>query len=464
MSGNPVSPEPAARASGTTRRVTFDLGAKSLPVDDLDRPKPSEKRLYDKLSFNAKFAILTQKPSGFRESSRSFAVMMHAGFNRVHSELQREAPYDKNIDRASNPYIPQPIKLNATLQLPDDLKDNTEANLIVTQFNTEKHAALVMLTKQHKRLAQLRTRLAKENRLKSFVTGTFELISERVYHYIDFTKEGTCLQLNGTQKELTAITFIKFINLLGESYFKEYLDTTPNAVLSLILSHVAVDEDDQKRLKILAGLEQPPTTDSSSSENDPSSTTTYKLTNDAVELIDDILKKFVPPESASDHDWFKTITLHSEETHEQRRKDEIESARIKARRKAKAIETATEQTAIALSGNAESDIKKLKQLIIELQDSQKKALQAAKRSARKKSSGGPGPRAKPDDKKQKKQNGPSRNGSSKQPSRTPKPKPKEQQKSKGNEKSTKGKQKQKRKGKNQGGNNKGGKGGKRQRR
>ena len=268
-------------------------------------------------------------------------------------------------------------------------------------------------------MAKLETRQAKVNRLKTFASSAHGIFVERINNYIKDKPHETPLNLNVTVATLAGTCLILYLFKDAPSgYCQEYLGVSKFAAASAIAAEVSADPEQQREVLDCTGIEidlkggsDPP------QEHEFGYEFSYSLNDDGNKIVN-IIRKDVNKEK-----WFEEITLNSQKITNAKHAANVESARIIARRRAKQKETATAATTIALAGEPTADLKTVRQLIVETNckfinaEMQKMRKQTIKK-ARKKSSGGPRPKAHPK-KKGKKPNGQSKNDTSTKPSQQP---------------------------------------------
>lgn len=395
-----ATPSPTARPRGLS--VTFDLAEDNDPKEGLPPLKASEQRSYNKLSEEAKSVITSQRPSAFRDTTRGFALKMFSLSNRVNDRKDCEKPYESAS--SSDPYIPNHLRFKSKLNPSDNLKDNVEAQVIVTDFQQDMKKLQEKLAQHHYDLAKLETRIAKTKRLEGFAEGLYQICHERVQNQL-YDKERTYeLSRNATDEELSAMAAMNFgySTGLGVDYFKEYLDSKPSEAAEAIAKYVTNDTDRQRRLYDMTGIVslRP---DNADSEYTP----THNLTRDEHEIVRTVC-------SAMQKDnWFRTITIDSQKPANRKRAERRENDMITARRNTKHSNEVTELTAQALTGEATPDQATLETLISEVvQKQRREETRDAKKKARKNSLGGRSPSTEPSKKKSKRR-GQSQNDGSK---------------------------------------------------
>lgn len=383
--------------------------------------RADEQRKYDKLSLEAKEAITSQQPAGFRESTRSFAIKMLATCGHVNDRVLRESAFDENTD-SETPFTPNNVRMSAKLTPPDGLKDNEEAKKIISEFDTILQTTKVELTKKSHEMAKLATKMAKQDRLEAFASGLLSLIEEQVSSSIQDTPRTTPLDVALPTRYIAAASTVKLMHSWIKEPLEKYLEAPIDKIITTVLNEITTDESRQDEIKYYSGVADLQPADTLIS-------TIQQPTDDEKKLIQQIAP------SIHHSQLLDKITWESQKLIDSKFSDKLTTSRIIARRRAKQKESATAATVIALSGEPVADMATLNALIHKMQKGIEGARKAAETRARKKSSGGRRPTAKPN----KKQSGQSRNDASEKPSRRPGLK-KSNLKQNGNGKKTKAKQ------------------------
>lgn len=412
-----------ANQGGTPTRgnnhVHFDLASTNDPTEGLPTLRVAEQRKYDKLSQAAKTVITTQQPTGFRESTRSFAINMQSHSNYINSRRTNEVPFANN-EASDTPFIPNNIKFKAKLEPSDNLKDNEKAKDIVADFKNDLQEAITKLTAHSYNLAKLETQNALDLRLKAFASGALDLTHERVLNIIkdkpkprlpNTTEDN--MTLNITARMLSGVTLVKIVwSSLSQRYCEDYLGFMKTEVVHAIAKEISMDEEKQRQIFDCTGiLSLRPDTNVPSNEYIP---------QHSLNAYEQYIESTVRSDVIKDK-WFEIITWESQKIINDQHEKTLENSRIIARRRASKKETATESTSEALSGEPVADIGTLHELVKKVQHEQASTKKEMLKQAQKKSLGGLRPQAKPGNNN--KRNGQSQKESSTERSQKKKPKP-----------------------------------------
>jgi spore coat protein CotF len=393
-----ATPSPTAPPRNLATR--FDLAADDNdPKEGLPELQASAQRVYIKLSQDARNVITSQRPTAFRDTTRSFALTMYTLSNRVSSKKECEKPFDDAP--LSDPYIPNHLRFKTRLTPSDDLKDNAEAQEIVSDYTIEMKTFQQTLAKKHHELAKLETKMAKAKRLQGFAEGLYTIFLERIQNQVYDKNRASNLTRNSTDDELAAVGVIRFIYKtgLGASYFREYLDSNLLETALTVTKHVTNDTDRQRRIKDMSAIEslRP---ENAGDDYTPATT----LTPEEIAVLQEVTR------AMEQNNWFRTITLDSQKLANDKRQERLENEKILARRKAAKTDTATELTAAALTTETPVNRETLETLITEVVDKTRRdEIRKAKKAKRKNSLGG---RDSPAATKPKKQRGQSTKGGS----------------------------------------------------
>lgn len=415
-----ATPSPTAPPRNLATR--FDLAdEENDPKEGLPELQASAQRIYLKLSQEARNVITSQRPTAFRDTTRSFALKMYTLSNRVNNREECEKPFEEAAD--SDPYIPNHLRFKTRLTPSDDLKDNVEAQTIVADYATEMKSFQQALAKRHHELAKLETRTAKAKRLQGFAEGLFTIYLERIQNQVYDKCRASALTRTSTDDELAAVGAIRFLfkESLGAAYFKEYLDSTPLETAMTVTKHVMNDTDRQRRIHDMMNLESLRPANAGDDY-----TPETRLSPDEAAIL------HVVGRAMEQNDWFRIITLDTQKTANAKRDERRENELILARRKAAKTDTATELTAAALTTETPVNRETLETLITDVvEKKQREDIRKAKKAKRKNSLGGrESPAAKPKKKKQK-QHGQSRKDDLKEDSQKKSGKRKRNQKKRG---------------------------------
>jgi hypothetical protein len=391
--GNPCGGQQGGTPSRGNLQVHFDLASTNDPTEGLPTLRAAEQRQYDKLSTAAKMVIMTQQPTGFRESTQSFAINMLSHSNRVNSRHANEAPF-ADSEASDTPYTPNNIKFKAKLEPGANLKDNEEAKEIVTNFKNNVQDAIAKLTVHSYELAKLETKQQMALRLKAFALGALELFHERIQNIIkDKPKprrantNDDATTLNLTVLMLSGISLVKFVwESLSTRYCEDYLGFMKKEVVDAIAKEISIDDEKQQQIFDCTDC---PSLRPSTSVNREDYVPQYTL---------NAYEKFIESKVRTDvslDKWFETITLDSQKQINKLHETKLENSRIIARRKARQKESATAATAAALASEPIADLKTITELVTKIQHDQEANKKEMMKRARKKYSGGLRPQAKP---------------------------------------------------------------------
>jgi hypothetical protein len=404
-----------ANQGGTPTRgnnhIHFDLASTNDPTEGLPTLWVAEQRKYDKLSQAAKTVIMTQQPTGFRESTRSFAINMQSHSNYINSRHTNEVPFTNN-EASDTPFIPNNIKFKAKLEPSNNLKDNEKAKDIVADFKNDLQEAITKLTAHSYNLAKLETQNALDLCLKAFASGALDLTHERVLNIIkdkpkprlpNTTEDN--MTLNITARMLSGVTLVKIVwSSLSQRYCEDYLGFLKTEVVHAIAKEISMDKEKQRQIFDCTDTNVP------SNEYIP---------QHSVNAYEQYIESTVRSDVIKDK-WFEIITWGSQKIINDQHEKTLENSRIIARRRASKKETATKSTSEALSGEPVADIGTLHELVKKVQHEQASTKKEMLKQVQKKYLDGLRPQAKP--RNNNKRNGQSQKESSTERSQKKKPK------------------------------------------